>query len=128
MQFSKATDYGLLGLAYLARQKDLSASVSEVAQHEELALAFLRKIFQRLAAAGLVTSQRGSGYTLARNPKKISAREVFEAVDGPIAIQSCLDSARPCIKSPSCRLTPVWTTMQRVLNTQLEKIKISDLI
>jgi len=128
MQFSKATDYGLLGLAYLARQENGSASVSEIATSEQLALAFLRKIFQRLAAAGLVTSQRGSGYTLARAAKKITAREVFEAVDGPIALQSCLDSARPCAKSASCRLAPVWTTVQHSLNTQLEKIKISDLI
>jgi Rrf2 family protein len=56
----------------------------------------MAKVLQKLARAGLVVSRHGSGggYQLARDPKKISAFEVINAIDGPLTITSCVTYAR----------------------------------
>lgn len=126
MHLSRATEYGLIGMAALARAGG-SASVSEIAHDERLALAFLRKIFQRLAEAGLVIARRGSGYTLALPADVITARDVFEAVEGPLAIRDCADGETRCSLAKRCRLVPVWTRVERVLAAELAKIKLIDI-
>ncbi len=51
----------------------------------------MAKILQRLTKAGLLVSQYGTngGYTLARDPRQISAFEVIRAIEGPLFITSC---------------------------------------
>lgn len=126
MHLSRAVDYGLLGLAYLARSGG-TASVTAIARDERLALPFLRKIFQRLAEAGLVVSRRGSGYTLGLPAEVITARDVYEAVEGPLAMMSCGDGESGCVLAASCRLTRVWSRVETTLATELARIKIIEI-
>lgn len=125
MHFSRATDYGILGLIYLAKKHGQPASVTEIAEAEHLSLNFLRKIFQRLAVNGLVTTSRGAGHLLARDPKKITAREVLEAVEGKLAMQDCLSGKLCSVKK--CALSPVWAKVQTVLARELDTITIASL-
>ena len=129
MQFSRATEYALLGLSHLARKKERDASVSKIAQEEKLSLYFLRNVFQKLKAAKLVRPQRGCGYTLLRDPKKISLDQIVEAVEGPIAIHSCLKKKNPkCIHSKSCKILKTWERVQNKFLNDLKSTKLSELI
>ena len=66
--------------------------IDAVSKEEGIPKSFLAKIFQDLAKAGLLRSQRGAGggFTLAKSPDNISVLEIIEAIDGKIALQRCL--------------------------------------
>lgn len=129
MQFSKAAEYGLLGLTHLAKEKNLSASVSEIARAENLSLYFLRNVFQKLRDAKLVKANRGSGYTLARQPQKISLKDVLKAVEQKTTIHACLQKkAAGCARAANCKIVCRLERVQKNLDDELAKIYISDLI
>jgi Rrf2 family protein len=54
--------------------------------------AHLSKVLQRLSRAGLLRAKRGpgGGFSLAKTPAEISLKDIYEAVEGPIAPHFCL--------------------------------------
>jgi Rrf2 family protein len=70
---------------------------------------FLAKILKTLVDEGLVKSTRGphGGYALAKPATGISFLEVIEAVEGPIALNVCLDEDG-CGKAAACTMVGVW--------------------
>ncbi|MCF7845909.1 MAG: Rrf2 family transcriptional regulator [Candidatus Peribacteraceae bacterium] len=129
MQFSKAAEYALLGLTHLAREKNFAASVSEIARAEKLSLYFLRNVFQKLRAAKLVNSLRGSGYTLAKKPRTISLKDVLDATEQTTTIHACLQKkATGCQHALKCKIVCSLARVQKNLDSELAKIHITDLI
>ena len=127
MQFSKSAEYGLLGLTHLARE-NTGANVSEIARVEKLSLYFLRNVFQKLRAAGLVESNR-RGVRLAKKATKISLKNVLDAVEQKTTIHACLRKKESCCPhAEKCKIIQKLTGVQKKLDAQLAKIKISDLI
>ena len=62
MHISRAGEYGVLGLLHLARQPGgQPVMIDAVSRDEAIPKSFLAKIFQDLAKAGVLRSQRGSG-------------------------------------------------------------------
>ena len=102
MQLTRATDYGLRGLLYLARQPGHRlVMAAEIAAAEEMPEYFFSKIFQNLAKAGLINSFRGSsgGFSLAKPPDEIGVLQVVEAIDGPLSLNKCVSDPDSCAKS-----------------------------
>ena len=129
MQFSKAAEYAILGLTHLARKKNKSASVSEIARTEKLSLYFLRNVFQKLKSAKLVASKRGSGYTLVKPAREISLKIVLEAVEQKLAIHACLQRKEAsCVRAKNCKIVRRLAEVQRRLLTDLEKIRLTNLL
>ena len=64
---------------------------------------------------GLIKSKRGScgGYTLARSPDQISFYDVIEALEGPIAVNACMDDELSCDQLPRCAMVGVWSEIQQ---------------
>jgi len=67
---------------------------------------FLGKIFQNLSKSGLVGSARGSGggFYLTRPASDITVLEILESIEGPIALQRCLEIDVGCEHSSGCAL------------------------
>ncbi|MBU1090179.1 Rrf2 family transcriptional regulator [Patescibacteria group bacterium] len=129
MQFSKAAEYAILGLTHLAREKDKSASVSEIARAEKLSLYFLRNVFQKLKSAKLVAAKRGSGYTLVKSASEISLKTVLEAVEQKLAIHACLQKKETdCARAKNCKIILRLAEVQRRLLADLDKIRLTDLL
>ena len=62
MHISRAGEYGVLGLLYLVRQSPgQPVMIDAVSRDEGIPKSFLAKIFQDLAKAGVLRSQRGAG-------------------------------------------------------------------
>lgn len=63
--------------------------------------AHLAKVLQRLAKAGLVTGTRGpgGGFQLTRPPKRISLREIYEAIEGQLQVERCMLTSPVCDKN-----------------------------
>ena len=87
MHLNRGVEYGIEGLAYLARAgSERSTLLREVSQATSIPETFLSKIFQRLVRSGLIRSRRGfrGGFLLARPASQITLREVVEALQGPM--------------------------------------------
>jgi len=86
MQFTKAEEYGLLGVLYLAaKNSDSVTPLSEIAEAKGIPEKFLAKIFQSLSRSGIVRSHRGvrGGFSLAQNPDQVTIKQVLESIQGP---------------------------------------------
>ncbi len=86
MQFTKAEEYGILGVLYLAEKDEPKVTpLSEISEAKHIPEKFLAKIFQSLAKSGIVRSHRGvrGGFTLAKDPSQIAIKEILESIQGP---------------------------------------------
>ena len=110
MRLTHLADYAVVMMTAAAR-RDAGArlSATELAEETGVPLPTAQKLMQRLAAAGLLTGQRGAGggYALARPVTDISLADIVEAVEGPIAMTMCADGVNHnCILDAHCRVKP----------------------
>jgi len=130
MQISRRVDYGLRAVIYLSGQDpEKCCSITEIAQQQGVPRKFLEKIIQDLIRKGLIKSRRGScgGYMLARSPDAISFYDVIEAIEGPVAVNACLDQHLGCDQLPRCTMVGVWSEVQRRVIEVFTSTKIADL-
>ena len=130
MQISRKVDYALRAVIYLSTQNpDKSCSAAEIAERQGVPPKFLAKIIQNLIRGKLVRSKRGwdGGYSLARPAHEISFRDVIEAVEGPIAVNVCLDEQSSCDCFPRCTMFGVWSEVQRKVVDIFSHTTLADL-
>lgn len=130
LRLSKLTDYGTLILAELAAGPDGGlASAGQVAHATHLAPPTVRKLLKSLSRAGLVVSERGAqgGYALARAPELISAAEIIDALEGPVAITECSSIDGACDLESYCRVGRAWQKINRSIRQALEHVTLEDL-
>jgi Rrf2 family protein len=131
MELTKAGDYGIFGVIYLAKQpKGKIVSLAEVAKEEKLPEKFLAKIFQNLARSGLVTSHRGArgGFSLARPANQITVKELLESIQGPIHFTRCLSELGDCDRKEICQLRKLWEKSQEYSIKLLTQHTLADLV
>jgi Rrf2 family protein len=82
-----------------------------------------------LVHAGLVVSSRGvqGGYALARPAGEISAAEILDALEGPVAITECSSSNGGCDLESYCRVGSAWQRINASIRKALEGISLADL-
>ena len=110
MRLTHLADYAVVMMTAAARREaGARLSATELAEETGVPLPTAQKLMQRLAAAGLLTGQRGAGggYALARAVTEISLADIVEAVEGPIAMTQCADGLNhECILDAHCRVKP----------------------
>ena len=130
MQIPRRVDYGLRAAIYLSNQDpDRSCSIAEIARHQSVPRKFLEKIVRDLIHSGLLRSKRGpyGGYSLARSPHEISFQDVIEALEGPIAVNVCMDQHMSCDHLPRCTMLGVWNEVQRKVTDIFTHTTLADL-
>jgi len=130
MQIPRRVDYGLRAVIYLSRQDpDKCCSIAEIAKQQGVPRKFLEKIIQDLIRSGLIKSKRGAcgGYALARAPETISFNDVIEAIEGPVAVNACMDEHLGCAQIPRCTMIGVWSEVQKKINEVLRGTTIAGL-
>ena len=98
LRMSKLTDYGTMVLAQLAANSRGLTTAGQVADATHLGQPTVSKLLKSLVRAGLVVSTRGvqGGYALARPAEAISAAEIIDALEGPVALTECSSAAGGC--------------------------------
>ena len=130
LRISRKIDYGLRAMIYLASiPMDSVVPFREIARQMDVPEDFLAKILKTLVDQGLVKSTRGphGGYALARNPVDVSFLDVIEAVEGPVALNVCLDGEDACGHSTSCTMVDVWREGQERMLDVYRQAKLADL-
>jgi Rrf2 family protein len=130
LKLTKKADYGLIAMRHLAQHADLGAcSAKDLAEMYSIPQEALAKILQRLTKAGLLVSQYGTngGYTLARDPRQISAFEVIRAIEGPLFITSC-SVGDDCDQSDHCTIRGPLRKVSRSIEEVLNRLTIWEMI
>lgn len=131
MQLTRGVEYGIEGILYLARQdRAQPAFLREVSRATAIPETFLSKIFQKLATKGLIRSRRGfrGGFRLARPARRITLREIVEALQGPIEFHRCLDHLRARGRQHRCHVKRAFEKVQRKVATILENTTLEDIL
>lgn len=132
MQLSTKGRYAVMAMADLAGQSLRPAvSLAEIAERQQLSLAYLEQLFARLRRRGLVTSVRGpgGGYRLAKPADQISIAEVVVAVDEPLRATRCAGhgATKGCMKAGArCLTHDLWEETGRQIQEYLSSISLAD--
>ena len=124
MEITQQADYAIRAVLELAlHSQDERVFSSEIARRQGIPAPFLTKILARLAAAGIVTTQRGvnGGIRLTRPAEQITLLQVVEAIDGLITLNRCVRAPEECARSVTCVVHPVWLKICAGLRAQLDE-------
>ena len=129
MQITRETDYAIRCVLYLVENPDKVIMVDSIAKEKEIPKSFLAKILQKLTKADIVKSFRGvkGGFKLSANPDRINLLNVIEAIEGPVAMNSCVLDKNICSLSHSCTVQPVWAELRQKLESLLGQYTFADL-
>lgn len=129
MIFSKATSYGIRALAYMASQPEPRLlGLQEIAAHEDIPPAYLRKILGELRRHRLLRSVKGihGGYELGRSASEITLWEVFRVLEPDPYMDTCILGSRVCSPEASCAFHDDWQRVRKELVALLETRTISE--
>jgi Rrf2 family protein len=104
-------------------------ALKDVAERQDLSKLYLSQLTASLKNAALLKSVWGNkgGYVLSRPPSEIRLLDVFEAVDGPVAILDCVADAGYCDRASFCECRVVWVNINRAIVGILGKYTLADL-
>jgi Rrf2 family protein len=131
LRVSRKIDYALRAMVHLASiAPDRVVPFRGIAREMDVPEDFLAKILKTLVDQGLVRSARGphGGYTLGRPASEISFLEVIEAVEGPVALNVCLDGDDACGRSATCTMVAVWREGQERMLDVYRQARLSELV
>ncbi len=131
MNVGRRVDYAVRALSYLAAQPiNRVIGSREITQKQDIPSHYLSKIMKDLVATGLVKSHVGcrGGFSLAKPADAISLKEVYEAVEKPLALMECLDKREPCCPYDGvCTQISVWDRAQSLLTNYLAGISLGSI-
>jgi len=125
--------YAVMAMADIARHGEGGAvCLAEIAERQEISLAYLEQLFARLRRAGLVKSVRGpgGGYRLAGPAETISVGAVVQAVDEPLHATRC-DAASDvgCMaQGERCATHHLWAALGDEIEHFLGAVSLADVI
>ena len=131
MRLTSLADYAVVMMAAAARHEGgarLSATL--LADETGVPLPTAQKLMGRLAAAGLLSSARGTGggFQLVRDPAGISLADIIEAVEGPIAMTTCVDERRnDCVLDGHCQVKPHLSAVNGAVRGALQGVSLATL-
>ncbi len=128
MRLSARSEYGLLALIDMASAGDRRPlATRDLAESRGIPPAFLEQLLADLRRAGLVRSTRGprGGFALARSASEITALEIVEALEGPIAPSVCAPDG--CAREEGCAAASVWGDVSSAVREALSEFTLARL-
>ena len=104
--------------------------LADIAQRQEISLAYLEQIFPRLKKCGLVIPVRGpgGGYRLADTADNIKVGAIIQAVEESVQMTRCeVHKADGCMTTKSrCLTHDLWDGLTRHIHAYLNAISLQD--
>ncbi len=129
LRIGKLTDYATVVLAVMAAEPLRHRAAARLAVSTNLSPPTVSKVLKELQRAGLVTSARGvrGGYRLSRSPDRITAAQILDVFEGPVALTECSRAAGRCVIERSCRVGHVWQKVNAAIRRALEDLTLRQL-
>lgn len=130
VRISKLTDYGMVIMAFMAKEPSRLFQAREIAAETEITYPTVSKLLKKLSKNKFLSSNRGiqGGYQLAISPKDISVADLVQALEGPIAITECNLGHDHCVSETNCGIRAPWLRINAVITNALSSIRLSDLV
>lgn len=129
MRLSNLADYAVITMGQAASHcGDGRVSAAELATETGLPVPTVQRLVSKLTAAGLLRSVRGAGggLQLGRPAAAITVADIVEAVEGPIALTSCVEGAS-CDYETGCSMKSHWPIITDKLRGALAEITLDHL-
>ncbi len=128
MEISKELEYTIIGLIELA-ERDERSSAGEIAGAMKLPGELVKKIFQKLAKAGLIKSVKGTGggYELITPLENITIGDLKRALSGESFVVRCLEDKSSCSRVDICRIHEGMGRFQQMWNNFLDSVSLKEL-
>ena len=125
------TDYALRAMVNLAQNHGVGLVSSRIiATEEKIPYQLACKLMQKLNNARLVKSYMGpkGGFSLSRDPSRISILEIIETIQEPLSLNRCLLAKNKCSKQKTCTVRPKLVELQKYIGNYLNKITLAELV
>jgi len=103
----------------------------EIAERQNISSDYVAQLFRDLSEAGLVEGVKGpgGGYLLARPAAAITAQDVVEAVEGPVALVHCVmpEEDPTCNRIDRCVTRLLWKELSEAMIEILSSVTLEDL-
>jgi Rrf2 family iron-sulfur cluster assembly transcriptional regulator len=124
--------YALRAMVDLAlHSRDEPVARQDIAERQGISADYVAQLFQYLQDAALVEGVRGpgGGYRLARGADAISAKDIVEAAEGPIALVYCVDPQSDvcCRRADRCVAHGLWKELSATMKEFLDGVTLQDL-
>lgn len=131
MRISRKGEYALRAMTFLAlNRRSGPVPIHEISQREKIPQKFLEQILLQLKRGGLLESKRGvrGGYSLLKDPKRVSLAQIIREIDGPLAPLGCVSKWAHvrCPDEKRCGLRKVMLGVRNVVAEMLEGITLED--
>jgi Rrf2 family protein len=125
---SEAASLALHAMAALAAEPAKLLRTREIASGLRASEAHLAKVLSTLEHARLVEGTRGpsGGYRLARPAERIALADIYEAIEGPLAVASCMFGVPVC-SGNRCILGGFFGKLNRQVADKLRRTPLSDI-
>jgi Rrf2 family protein len=129
IKISEGASLAMHAMALIARDGSRRLKVRELAEHLGASRAHMAKVFQKLAASGLVDSTRGpaGGFELGRDPDDITFLDILEVMDGKIKLDGCPFDRKSCAFE-DCIFRGEVARISRDIHHMYGKITLSDYV
>ena len=127
---SRLTDYGVVVMSQMAQNMSAMMTVPELAAATGVPTPTVSKLLKLLVRGGLVESWRGvnGGYALTKNIDNITAADIIEALEGPVALTACVEgSEADCGVESLCPMRGGWEKVNRAIRAALEEVTLAEL-
>ena len=134
MKITRETDYALRIMDCLAQihyeAKKNGINASSISDRTSVPRKFSLKILGKLKACELVRSFKGSsgGFALAKKPSEINLLDIIVAIEGPVAVNNCLDEDYRCIYRQRCFYHDVFKDINDTITDKLRNITLDSAI
>ena len=132
MKLSTRGRYAVMALADIAfHSTGEPVTLGDIAQRQDISLAYLEQLFAKLRKGELVESVRGpgGGYKLARAAEDIRVADIVMAVDEPLKVTRCEEfSPKGCIGGTRCLTHDLWEELGRQIHVFLAAVSLADVV
>lgn len=132
MKLSTRGRYAVMAMADIAHySRAKPVSLSDIAERQDISLAYLEQLFAKLRRGALVESVRGpgGGYLLARAAEEIRVADIIMAVDEPLKVTRCEEfSPKGCVGGTRCLTHDLWEELGRQIHVFLAAVSLADVV
>jgi len=119
LKITRKVEYALIALRHMQlKESEELTSTKEIATRYGVPQQLLAKTLQHMARDGIIEAVQGpaGGYRVATNLDKISMKDFFEKLEGPLGMMDCYFDS-DCIQIGACNIrVPIQRINDNMLN------------
>lgn len=131
LKLSTKGRYGVRAMFEIAKgYPSEPVTIKEISEKQAISVSYLEQILNKLRNAGFIKSIKGpgGGYVLSIKPVNISIGEIIKVFEGPVAIASCLDPQKGCMRVDKCVTYLLWRSLGDKVEAFLNTVTLKDLL